>query len=46
MSLYVQRLARNDEKIAALESEVTTFIQELNELCSRLIDRFGLEAAA
>ncbi len=46
MSLYVQRLARNDEKIAALKFEVTTFIQELNELCSRLIDRFGLEAAA
>jgi len=46
MSLYVQRLAPNDEKIATLESEVTAFIQELNELCSGLTDRFGLEAAA
>ena len=45
MSLFVQRLERSDEKIAALESEVTTFIRELNARCDELVHRYGIEAA-
>ncbi len=43
MGLFVQRLHRNEEKIAALEFEVVTFIRELNELCGDLMNRYGLD---
>jgi putative phage-type endonuclease len=46
MSLFVQRLHRNDEEIIALELEVVTFLGELNQLCERLTKQFELEEIA
>ncbi len=46
MTLFVQRLHRDADKIAMLESEVATFVRELDQTCQRLVDQYGLQDAA
>ncbi len=46
MRLFVQRLHRDDKRIAVLEMEVVTFLDELNHKLTVLRDRYMPERAA
>ena len=45
MQLFVKRLARDDDRIAELEKEVTAFLAELDEKVSQLTALYHKEAA-
>lgn len=45
MSLFVRRLARNDAEIATLETEVRTFLAEVDATVARLTELYGKRAA-
>lgn len=44
MSLYVERVKRDDARIQELETEVVTFLRELNDKISNLTKRYGSPA--
>ncbi len=46
MSLYVQRIPRDDARIAELETEVVGFLSELRDTVDRLRSKFGLAEPA
>lgn len=46
MSLYVQRIPRDDARIAELETEVVGFLAELRDTVDRLRSKFGLAEPA
>jgi hypothetical protein len=46
MALFTKRLHRDEERIAELESEVSSFLREVDDVVDRLASKFGRRSEA